>query len=531
MMRSARLRGIAAILALAVGYTVAARLGLMLDAVSGFATLVWAPTGIALACLLRAGEQLWPGIAIGAFVANIWVGAPWLAAIGIAVGNTAEALIGAWLLRRYARFQRLDGLRPTLGLVFLAAGASTVVSATVGVASLWLAGAAPQGQLLATWRAWWLGDAAGDLLVAPLLLAWTTDIAWRRPAIKPLRLLELVALASILATLAFAVFFGLFLEGGFSHSYLVFPPLIWAALRFRERGATLATLFVSAVGIWATARGHGPFVMPRLATGLLHLQAFMTIVAITILLLAAAITERARAVAARQAMLEVVSHDLRNPLSAIRLVTTAMLQSPPRDPAAVRKHIERVSNAAERMESLVKNLLDLAAIESGHLEIRRERLDAGVVLREAAELMRPIAAARTQTIDCEVETATAHLVADHERMLQILSNLIGNAIKFAPEASSIAVSVKSAGNSVLFSVKDHGPGLSRDQIARVFDRFWQAKRTGSGLGLGLWISREIIQAHGGRIWVESTPGAGATFCFTLPRESEPRSPATEPVTA
>jgi signal transduction histidine kinase len=202
----------------------------------------------------------------------------------------------------------------------------------------------------------------------------------------------------------------------------------------------------------------------------------------------------------------------------------------PVDAASVRKHADRVAHAAERMESMLSNLLDLAAIESGRLEMRRQRMDAGAAVREAVELMRPIAAERGQTLDCDAE-ASLHVVADHERVLQILSNLIGNAVKFAPESSPISVKVKSTDGEVCFSVIDRGPGLFPDQLTRVFDRFWRASRTSAGLGLGLAIAREIVEAHRGRIWVESSPGAGATFSFTLPRAPESKSPAAEPVTA
>jgi len=516
MMRDVKIRAMAAMLALAAGYAVAARLGLMLDAVSGFATLVWAPTGIALACLLRGGDWLWPGVAVGALVANLWVGGPWYAAAGIAVGNTAEAIVGARLIRRYVRFQRLDGLEPALGLMLLGAGASTVVSATVGSATLWLSGIVRGAQLFPTWRAWWLGDAAGDLLVASLLLAWTSGTAWRK-LLRPLRLVEIVLLAGALAIPTLGLFCGLFPGAGLAHSYLVFPPLIWAALRFRERGSTLATILVSALGIWATARGHGPFATARLATGLLHLQAFMVIVAATTLLLAAAVHERERAVAARQAMLEIVSHDLKNPVSSIRLSAEGMLRILPADAESVRHHAERIARTVDRMGSLVRNLLDLSAIEAGRLEIRRVRMDAGAVVREAVELMRPIAAVRGQTIETEGEGGGLPVDADHERVLQILSNLLGNAVKFAPESTAISLRARATDDSVELSVSDRGPGLSREQLARVFDRFWKGKRGGEGLGLGLSIAREIVEAHGGRIWVESSPGAGATFSFTLPR--------------
>src|SRR5262249_51966411 len=140
-------------------------------------SLVWPPTGIALFALLRFGLGMWPGVALGAIVANVCNGAPLLVACGITVGNTLEAVAGAWLLRRIAGFHLdLDRVRDVLGLIGVALGA-TIISATVGLVSLRLGGMVPPDRMLETWRAWWLGDVVGALLVAPVLLTF-----WRRPA-------------------------------------------------------------------------------------------------------------------------------------------------------------------------------------------------------------------------------------------------------------------------------------------------------------------------------------------------------------
>src|SRR5687767_5024513 len=157
---------------LAIAYVGAAKLGLALDAVSGFATLVWPPTGIALAALLLFGFRLWPGVALGAFVANLWAGAPVGVACGIAIGNTLEASIGAYALRRLDFKPALASLRDVIALIGAAALASTLVSATIGSTSLLLGGLIRTDDYWITWRSWWLGDVMGALVVAPLLLTW-----------------------------------------------------------------------------------------------------------------------------------------------------------------------------------------------------------------------------------------------------------------------------------------------------------------------------------------------------------------------
>ena len=165
-------RDAAAIALLAAGYVVAGRLGLVITAVGGFATPVWAPSGLSLAALVLFGQRLWPGIALGALLVNLWAGASAGVALGISAGNTLEAVLGAYALSRVPGFDPgLGRLKDVLAFVLLAALLSTVVSATVGVSTLFLGGILPRAELLATWRVWWVGDAVGDIVVAPLLMA------------------------------------------------------------------------------------------------------------------------------------------------------------------------------------------------------------------------------------------------------------------------------------------------------------------------------------------------------------------------
>jgi integral membrane sensor domain MASE1 len=285
---------VAKIAAVALLYTIVGKLGLMLDAVSGFATLVWPASGLALAALLLFGNRLWPGVWLGAFIVNLWTGAPWLVAVAIAAGNTLEAVIGSHVFRRWAEFDgRFDRLRHVAGLIVPAAMLSTLASATVGVASLAFAGVVSAHAIVPTWRAWWIGDVLGDLLVAPLLLTWA------RPAtvvLKPLRRAELVLLGAALVGASLAVFFRprtsvVFpLEG----PYILFPLFIWAAVRFELRGAATATVLASAFAIWGTVVGRGPFARASLAESLLALQTFMGCAALTPLVVGGAISDRAR---------------------------------------------------------------------------------------------------------------------------------------------------------------------------------------------------------------------------------------------
>jgi signal transduction histidine kinase/integral membrane sensor domain MASE1 len=268
-----------------------------MDAVSGFATLVWPPTGISLFVLLRFGYRSWPGVFAGAFVVNAVVGAPLPVAVGIAVGNTLEAAMGTYLLRRAGFDDRLARVRDVVALVVMAAAMSTFVSATIGVGSLLAGHVVQRASLQRTWAAWWLGDALGDLIIAPLLLVWSRRPRWTAHRLHYVEglLIMIVLVGCTLAVLAGPV------SRWFSprtEPFVLFPILTWAALRFTQVGATTATFVASSLAIAATALGSGPFVAPTLSAGLLSLQVFMGVSAVMTMVLAAAIGERDRAVEA-----------------------------------------------------------------------------------------------------------------------------------------------------------------------------------------------------------------------------------------
>jgi PAS domain S-box-containing protein len=307
-------------------YVSTATLGLSLDAVSGVAAAVWPPTGIALAALLLGGYRLWPGIALGAFLVNMSAGAPPLVASGMAAGNTMEALLATYLLRRRVGFSpALERLRDVGGLVIHAAFLSTLVSATIGVTSGWLGGLIPTAHYGQAWWTWWLGDMLADLLVAPLVLLWN-----RPPALRLSRraVAEFLAVPVALGGISLLVFGNL---GGLSStgaSYLFFPPLIWTALRYGPSETAMVSAGVSLIAIWGTAQGWGPFVRETLRESLLLVQAFMGIVAMTSLLLAAAVAERRRAEAQQARLYQEAQEARAKAEDALALLDTFLANAP-----------------------------------------------------------------------------------------------------------------------------------------------------------------------------------------------------------
>jgi PAS domain S-box-containing protein len=274
-------------------YVSAAEIGLSLASLAVQVSPVWPPTGIALAATVLLGaRRTWPGIAIGAFIANLTAHEPVGTALGIATGNTLEAVVGAWLLASARVRPALARLRDALGLVVLVAAASTTLSATIGVVALCAGGVQPWDVAGRLWWTWWVGDALGALVVAPMLLVWLTPQPAPAP---PKRRLEAAAL--VLATLvAGGAVFMIHRDPPFAVyplHYAMFPLVIMAALRLGQRGTATVTFLASVLAIWGTINGIGPFAaMPTRHESLVMVQLFTAVIAVTGLVLGAAITER-----------------------------------------------------------------------------------------------------------------------------------------------------------------------------------------------------------------------------------------------
>jgi PAS domain S-box-containing protein len=221
---------------------------------------------------------------------------------------------------------------------------------------------------------------------------------------------------------------------------------------------------------------------------------------------------------ARDDMIGIVSHDLRNPVHAVKMLTGAILgeKDTPPSPQVV-EYSEVIRQAAEQMDSLIQDLLDVTRVEAGRLSVDLLPVDTGTLLEESLRTLEPVAESKSIRLRLDAASDLPAVVADGERIAQALSNLVGNAVKFSPAGNEVTVKAAERDGDVIVSVADNGPGMTPDQLAHAFDRFWQSRRTDrEGAGLGLAITKGIIDAHGGRIWAESEVGRGSTFHFTLP---------------
>jgi len=224
-----------------------------------------------------------------------------------------------------------------------------------------------------------------------------------------------------------------------------------------------------------------------------------------------------RAIQARDDVLGVVAHDLRNPLWTILMQAALLKRSGPEPERRAQKPVQLIERATTRMNRLIQDLLDVTSMEAGRLSIERGRLQAGQIVVDAMEAQQPLAAASSLELRLDLAEDLPEVWADRDRMLQAFENLIGNAVKFTEPGGQILFGAAPRGDEVLFWVADTGTGIAAEDVPRLFDRFWQARRGGRrGAGLGLPIVKGIVEAHGGRIWVESAPGRGSTFFFTIP---------------
>lgn len=282
-------------------YGAAARLGLAYSSIAPNVTLIWAPTGISLFVLLRWGPRLWPGIVVGDLIANAGTGASLAAVLGISAGNIAQTVLCLVALRRVGFDARLERVRDAVALLALGT-AGAAVSACIGPAALWLDGVIAGADYPAVWVQWWMGDATGVVVIAPLLLAWRPPM----PSLTPPRRLEALLLLVTLGVLSALVFTDAMAPtpaapGYYPAALALFPLAVWAALRFGLRGATLVTLLVTAAAIWGTVRGIGPFSDGAQTGSLVRWWVFANVITVTGLLLAASQSERdlARAQAIR----------------------------------------------------------------------------------------------------------------------------------------------------------------------------------------------------------------------------------------
>ncbi len=527
------LRYLAGIIGLAIIYHLAARLGLQMAYVQQNTSPVWPPSGIALAALLLAGMRYWPGITLGVVAGSLFTGAPLELALGFGAANTCEALIAALLLKRWIRFDPGIGrIRDVIGLV-IAAVCGTAVSAGIGVTTLLLSGRISSAIFWHLAFVWFIGNLLGCLVITPFILAWERLLAERAFRRWPQgQIAEAIVFLALLATVSLNIFRSPAGAEALHQAliYVIFPFAIWAALRMGQLGATSTVVAVSAIAIWGTVHGLGPFGRLPINDSLILLQTFTGVVALISLTLAASAAERRRAegilreqidqnaqlldqVRLGNEQLHALSHRLMEVQEAERMhlsrelhdessqalaglmVNLGLLERDAESPALVRQH------AAELKRITTAVLDDLRALAMKLRPASLDHLGLVTALEQYVEEFN-----RRYHLDVQFESVgldAARLPGDLETALfRIVQESLTNVALHA-RATRIDVLLNQRNSFLVLTVEDNGVGFDPNQPAHP-DR------------LGLFGMRERVEMLGGKLVVESAPGKGTVISVEVP---------------
>jgi signal transduction histidine kinase len=542
-MKTMRAKYVLSLATLCIVYFVTAKIGLSLVAVSGFASTIWPPSGIALAALLLFGYRLWPAIMLAAFLVNLSMGASPLIALGIAIGNTLEPLVGAFLLKKFVGFKSsLERVKDVLGLVILAAIFCTMISATIGVGSLFIGGTVTASTFQNTWTAWWVGDMLGIIVVTPLLLV----LADNRRKITLKKLHEPFLAAIILALICIASLSGIIwqhLEPNI-FVYLIFPPLLWIAFRYGQRGSVNAIFIVTVIALFYSTIASPAHSTNQVSQSLILLQRFIGIVSATFMIICAILAERHLAEAnerklreqtillrqqsshlkllnqAKDEFISLASHQLRTPVSGIKMNLGMLLDGHFGDLSKQqRKALEATHQYNERQVQIIEDLLGIVQLDMGNVILKKERTDMKVIVYKVIEGLSAKISERKQTISFAPDNNRYISNVDKTKISIVIENLIDNASKYSQAGKKIEVELKSNKNKLEILVKDEGVGIAQKDMNKLFKKFSRIENELSvergGNGLGLYWVKKIVKLHGGTIKVTSKPGKGTTFLVRL----------------
>src|SRR4051812_25107432 len=480
-MQSRRFSGLPLIGILAVIYFIAGKLGLMLASLHASASPVWPPAGIALAGLLLLGYRAWPGIFIGAFLVNVTTAGNVATSFAIAAGNTLEALAASCLVNRFADGKNFCDRPQGIFKFALVAAATTVISPAFGVSSLALAGFANWTEFGAIWLTWWLGDLTGDLVFAPLVLLWGIPANRRWHKKEAAEVGTLLLLLVLLSSIVFGGWLGVSARN-YPIPFVLGPVVIWTAFRFPQRETATGIFIVSAIAVWGTLHGFGPFVRETENQSLLALQWWIAVLTITVMALSAGMAERRRieeelqqqksvvetANRTKDHFLAMLSHELRTPLTPV-ISALESLQTEPMQNEATRASLAMIHRNIELETQLIDDLLDVTRITRDKMQLRFAPLDVHVAVANVVEICRAEARFKSLRVHLSLQAKSHYAAADAAKFQQIVWNLLKNAIKFTPENGEIAIaSSNPSPDALTISVGDTGIGMEPEVMQRIF---------------------------------------------------------------
>jgi signal transduction histidine kinase len=476
---------------LATAYYASARFGTSLEFSGPVAAIVWLPAGVGIAFLTLGGIGLWPGVLIGDLLANDYSAQPLGSALATTGGNIVEVVVAAWLIRRTLQRDNPLGTPAQVGRIIVALSIGCAISATVGVLATTLGGVTKSDAAWTTWRTWWLGDCVGALVVVPFALAWARPLSKRMSRERAPEFAALIVAILVLGEIA--------LTHDQPLTYVMFPLLIWAALRFGQRGSTLALVLVTALAVWNTTHYHGPFVFHSITRSVLATQLFIAVAAVTALLLESLVSEKedlsAQIVSSRARLLEASDRE--------------------------RRRLERnLHDGAQQRLVAIASLIHGARLEVGDEapaarlleQAEAEAREANAELRELAGGIHPSVltdfglahAVRSVAQRASVEVVLGELPADRldatveAAAYYVVLEAVANAQKHS-HASCIWVSAPVLDGVLALKISDDGIGGA-------------VERAGGGLE-GL---RDRVETTGGRFAFQSSAGRGTSITAVFP---------------
>ncbi len=523
-------------------YFAAAQVGHWLSIEPGHMATCWPPAGLYLAVLMWLDRSRWLPFVVAAFIANfvsdyVFQQRPAALSVGFASANLMEAVIGAELLRRLSSkgfsLQRLGDILHLFTTAFVA----PIFGALAGAVSVVIAYS--DQSLLEVALMWWSADFVGIFVITPVVWSlligkWRglVDLSWSRR-------IELICSVGTVVLVSLLVCRGWHLATSFT--FLVIPFMLWPSMRFCPGTTAVSVMFSALVITSATVDQRGPFSLGNLTepTRVVLVQLYLTSISAPFLALAALIQERQRAAEElefkvlqrtqqlaeadrrKDHFLAVLAHELRNPLAPLSnaLQVWPYVESQAEEMRDLR---EIMTRQLSHMVHLVDELLDVSRITRGKIQLKQEPLDLREVVSDAIVAVQPMIDASKQSLHVAYDSVPLIVLGDRARLLQVIGNILNNASKFTGPGGNIWITAEPNSQQIALTIKDNGPGISREQLDRIFEMFTQVdqtlERSHGGLGIGLTLARTLVELHGGSLTAHSDGlGCGSKFVVTLNR--------------